>query len=211
MIGDIRIVPNYLPRQRWENLSSRRGRGSKPRIGWVNGVGQSTAFTLLRTVIEATRDAVDWILLGSCPENIRSLLSEHHPVVPFQDYPARLASLDLDLAVIPPASDPFTATDNRLRLLEYGVLGWPTLCCADDGYDSDAPISRLPNPIPAWVDAIRERAHDLAAIWREGDLLQPGSVLTGCWKIIWANGTTLCLLDLTHHRPAYPSFLTLLS
>lgn len=172
MIGDIRIVPNYLPRQRWENLSSRRGRGSKPRIGWVNGVGQSTAFTLLRTVIEATRDAVDWILLGSCPENIRSLLSEHHPVVPFQDYPARLASLDLDLAVIPPASDPFTATDNRLRLLEYGILGWPTLCCADDGYDSDAPISRLPNAISAWVDAIRERAHDLAATWREGDLLQ---------------------------------------
>lgn len=172
MINDIRIVPNYLPRQRWEPLTSRRGRSNKPRIGWVNNIGQGTAFVLLHSVIAATRDTVDWILLGSCPENIRPLLAEHHPFVPFQDYPARLASLDLDLAVIPPASDPFTATDNRLRLLEYGILGWPILCGEGDGHDPDAPVSRLPNGAQAWIDAIHERAHNLAATWREGDLLQ---------------------------------------
>lgn len=172
MIEDIRIVPNYLPRWRWEHLASNRGRGAKPRVGWVGDVEQQGDLEFMLPVVEATRYEVDWVFVGACSERLRSLIAEFHPGVQFKDYPAQLAGLDLDLAVAPFEHSRFAAAKNRLRLLEYSVLGWSVICSDSGFYYPDAPFCRVPNHPQAWIEAIRKRVHDRPATWEEGDRLQ---------------------------------------
>ena len=47
----------------------------------------------------------------------------HNFVHRFADYPEKLASLDLDLAVAPQEIHTFNEAKSNLRLLEYGILG----------------------------------------------------------------------------------------
>jgi hypothetical protein len=62
------------------------------------------------------------------------LVAEYHPYTPLAEYPARLAALNLDIAVAPLAQTPFNQAKSNLRLLEYGVLGIPVVCTDIDPY-----------------------------------------------------------------------------
>lgn len=172
MIADIRIVPNYLPRWRWENLVSSRGQGTRPRVGWVGSLEQPGDLAFMLPVVQATCHEVDWVFMGLCSEILKPLIAEFHLEVPFEDYPSHLASLNLDLVVAPFEHNRFIAAKNQLRLLEYGILGWPVICSEDGFYYPDAPISRVPNYPQAWIEAIRKRVHDLPLAWQEGNQLQ---------------------------------------
>ncbi|MBK8533723.1 MAG: hypothetical protein IPL59_00575 [Candidatus Competibacteraceae bacterium] len=56
-------------------------------------------------------------------------VAEVHPGTPFDAlHPAALAALDLDPAVAPLEHHRFNRAKSNLRLLEYGVLGWPVVC-----------------------------------------------------------------------------------
>jgi len=67
---------------------------------------------------------------------------------------------------------PFNEAKSNLRLLEYGMLGWPVVCTDIYPYEN-APVKRVTNNDPqAWIASIRERVHDLDAAEREGDQLK---------------------------------------
>ncbi len=166
-IDDIRIVPNRLRRDIWMTLETRQGTGLRPRIGWAGGSGHQADLELLKPVIEATRDEADWVFFGMCPEEIRHLVHEYHPMVPFCSYPAMLASLNLDLAVAPLEEHPFNRGKSNLRLLEYGALGLSVVCTDIDPY-RNSPACRVANDPAAWIDALRARIHDAEATRREG-------------------------------------------
>lgn len=171
MVDDIRVVPNYLPGARWAGLQSLRRQGSRPRVGWAGAQQHEGDLELLIPVVEATAKEVDWIFFGMCPEPLRPYAREVHPFGPFEEYPGRLASLNLDLAVAPLEHHPFNVAKSNLRILEYGVLGWPVVCTDIEPYRG-APVARVPNDPAAWVAAIRERIHDLDATEAEGDRLR---------------------------------------
>jgi hypothetical protein len=50
-------------------------------------------------------------------------------------------------------------------------MGWPVVCTDIHPYHG-APVKRVPNEPRAWIEAIRERTHDLTAAGREGDVLK---------------------------------------
>ncbi|PKO89320.1 MAG: hypothetical protein CVU18_04385 [Betaproteobacteria bacterium HGW-Betaproteobacteria-12] len=166
-IDDIRIVPNRLQRGTWLTLETNQRTGPRPRIGWAGGSGHQADLELLKPVIEATRDDADWVFFGMCPEEIRHLVHEYHPLVPLNAYPAKLAALNLDLAVAPLEDHPFNRGKSNLRLLEYGALGLPVVCTDIDPY-RNSPAYRVPNDPSAWIEAVRERIHDPEATTREG-------------------------------------------
>jgi glycosyltransferase involved in cell wall biosynthesis len=140
------------------------------RVGWAGAQQHAGDLRLLRDVVAATRHEVDWVFLGMVPEGLDSRAIEFHNHVPFADYPAKLASLDLDLAVAPLEQHPFNEAKSNLRLLEYGALGWPVLCTDIFPYRTDdPPVVRLANDAGKWIAAIRERAADPDALAREGD------------------------------------------
>lgn len=166
-IADVRVVPNRLDPEVWLPLSSGKRRGQRPRIGWAGGETHYADLILLREVIERTADEADWVFFGMCPDELRPYVKEFHSVEPLANYPGRLASLDLDLAVAPLAVTPFNRGKSNLRLLEYGILGIPTVCTDIEPY-RDSPACRVPNTTEAWLEALRARIHDAEAREREG-------------------------------------------
>lgn len=166
-IDDIKVVPNRLEKDIWLPLNSKKRTTKKPRVGWAGGSTHEGDLILLKEIIEQTREEVDWVFFGMCPESIRPLLAEFHELVSMDAYPAYLASLNLDIAVAPLAMTPFNQGKSNLRLLEYGALGIPVVCTDIDPYQN-SPACRVKNTANAWVAALRERIYDADSREKEG-------------------------------------------
>lgn len=173
-IADVRVVPNMLERSRWGMLAAQRRNGKRPRIGWAGAQQHAGDLRFILDVVAATHREVDWIFFGMMPEGAERLVAEFHPYVrDFDAYPAKLATLDLDLAIAPLVLHPFNEAKSNLRLLEYGILGWPVICTDIFPYrTNDPPVTRLANDAGAWIAAVREKIADRASLTREGDALR---------------------------------------
>lgn len=169
---DIRIVPNHLPSHPWKQLQTRRRQGDRPRVGWAGAVGHEGDLALIADVIAALAREVDWVFLGHCPEGLRQHLRELHPPVPITDYPAALAALDLNVAIAPLEINAFNEAKSSLKILEYGVLGYPVVCTDIMPYQGEFPVNRVRNRPRDWVAAIRALAHDPERSAAEGDQLR---------------------------------------
>jgi len=172
MIDDIRVVPNRLSKV-WRGHASRRNIGSRPRVGWVGALQHQGDLEVIDPVIEALAGEVDFVFMGMATDRIRPHLAEFHPAVPWEEYPAKVASLDLDIALAPLELLPFNEAKSNLRLLEYGMFGWPVVCTDIFPYRHDrAPVTRVSNDPAAWIDAIRALVAEPARRAAEGDALQ---------------------------------------
>ena len=171
MADDIRVVPNYLERSRWGNLQPPRNERRKLRVGWAGAQQHQGDLEFILPVVEATANEVDWIFMGMCPPKLRYHVAEAYNAVPFDQYPAALAALDLDLAIAPLEINRFNTAKSNLRLLEYGAVGYPVICTDIEPY-RNAPVTRVPNNPKAWIDAIRARVHDLDATRAAGEQLR---------------------------------------
>jgi hypothetical protein len=152
-------------------VTSLRRVGLKPRVGWAGAEQHHGDLEWLEPVVRALADEVEWVFMGMCPDNLRRHIAEFHEPVSFDQYPDKLASLDLDLAIAPLEMHPFNECKSDLRILEYGALGWPVV--ATDIYPYQGkPVTCVPNEPDQWVAAIRERIYDLDALEVEGDRLR---------------------------------------
>ncbi|MND94746.1 hypothetical protein D3C80_869770 [compost metagenome] len=114
---------------------------------------------------------MDWVCLGKCPEPMRAYVGELHDPVPFDQYPQKLASLHLDLALAPLGHGLFDACKSNVRLLEYAACGYPVVCSDVQPYQG-LPVTRVNNIARDWQNAIRMHVADLDASSRQGDVLR---------------------------------------
>jgi hypothetical protein len=173
-IDDIRVVPNFLETNKWLKIipvRKVREKSHKPRVGWAGGGQHHGDLEFILPVIEATKNEVDWVFMGMCPENVRPLIKEYWGGVGINDYPAHLAKLDLDLAIAPLEYNNFNMAKTNLRLLEYGVLGWPVVCSDITPY-RNAPVTRVSNNVNHWIKAIREKINEPDELVKEGQVLK---------------------------------------
>ena len=166
------VVPNRLERSRWQGLREQPRSEGRTRVGWAGALGHLGDLEMMASVVEETAKEVDWVFFGMCPDSLRPFVKEFHDWVPIPEYPAKLASLGLDLGVAPLEFNPFNEAKSNLRLLEYGVLGIPVICTDIVPYQGDLPVCRVKNRHRDWVKAIREMASDRAACQREGETLR---------------------------------------
>ncbi len=172
LIEDIVVVPNRLDNTLWGGLVSQRRSSSKPRVGWVGAQQHQGDLEIIVDVIKQTAHEIDWIFMGMCLDELKPYIREMHEFeVNFSDYPKKMADLNLDLAVAPLEVHPFNEAKSNLRLLEYGMLGWPVVCTDIYPYQN-APVKRVNNTTAEWLTAIRERIYDLDNTAREGDILR---------------------------------------
>lgn len=169
---EVIAVPNYIERARWGHLKSLRRQGDKPRVGWAGGITHDGDLALIVDVVKATANEVDWIFFGMCPLELRQYIKEYHRPVMLNEYPSKLASLNLDLAVAPLEDVPFNHGKSHLRLLEYGVLGWPVICTDITPYKGDYPVTRVASRYKDWIEAIRSHVSDMDALAKKGDELK---------------------------------------
>jgi glycosyltransferase involved in cell wall biosynthesis len=174
MIDDIKLIPNRLEKSRWLHLNAKRGFGDKPRVGWVGAHQHRGDLEIIIDVVKQTKEQIDWVFMGMCPEEIRSDVKEFHSEwVAFEDYPSKVASLNLDIAVAPLEVNRFNEGKSNLRLLEYGVLGWPVICTDITPYQAyNAPVRRVANETQQWVDAILDYAIHPEKATQDGITLQ---------------------------------------
>lgn len=169
-IDDIRIIPNYLPKALWGNLQSKRNRSKKLRVGWAGSIFHKGDLALIFKLVENYHDAVEWVFFGMAPEKLEGKI-EFHSGVSLELYPEKLATLDLDLALVPLEDNAFNAAKSNLRLLEFGILGWPVICSDVYPY-RDAPVTRVKNRYKDWEKAFLSKISDGGALKNEGDQLK---------------------------------------
>ena len=169
---EVVVCPNYVERARWGELRPARAERKRPRVGWAGGVGHSGDLELIVDVVRQTAQQVDWVFFGLCPPELKDVVREFHPGVPLDQYAPKLAALDLDLAVAPLEHNAFNEAKSHLRLLEYGVLGYPVICSDITPYQGDFPVVRVANRFRDWVRAIQDAVSDQQALRAQGDALR---------------------------------------
>ncbi|WP_249676934.1 glycosyltransferase [Pseudomonas abieticivorans] len=173
MHSDIVVVPNMLAPDRWAHLESQRRVGRKPRVGWGGGTSHTGDLLLIKDVVKALADEVEWVFLGMCPPELYPYVHEYHPSVPLDVYPQKMASLNLDLALAPLEQHIFNDCKSNLRLLEYGACGFPVVCTDTRSYRGNFPVTLVKtNSTHEWLEAIRMHLADLDASARQGNALR---------------------------------------
>lgn len=172
MHQDIRVVPNMLAAHLWTGLRSARRTSKKPRVGWGGGTSHAGDLEVIAEVVRELADEVEWVFFGMCPDTLKPYVHEYHPVIGFEVYPAKLASLNLDLALAPLEFHIFNDCKSNLRLLEYGACGYPVICSDTEAYRGYLPCTRVrTNSTAEWLEAIRMHLADPDASYRMGDAL----------------------------------------
>lgn len=169
-IDDIRIIPNYLPKTIWGELQSKRNRSEKLRVGWAGSIFHKGDLAIISKLVESYLETVEWVFFGMVPEGLEGKV-EFHTGVSLDQYPEKLASLDLDLALVPLEDNAFNAAKSNLRLLEFGILGWPVICSDVYPY-REAPVTRVKNRYKDWEKAFLSKISDLEGLKTEGDTLK---------------------------------------
>lgn len=170
---DIRVVENRLPVSWWQGLNGLRRVSAKPRVGWAGGSSHTGDLEMIADVVKELANEVEWVFFGMCPDRLRPYVHEFHTGVAITQYPAMLASLNLDLALAPVEQNLFNECKSNLRILEYGACGFPVICSDIRCYQGDGlPVTRVKNRFKDWIDAIRMHLSDLDATGRLGDELQ---------------------------------------
>ncbi|WP_085694625.1 MULTISPECIES: glycosyltransferase [unclassified Pseudomonas] len=173
MHHDIRVVPNMLSRHLWTGLRSQRRTSKKPRVGWGGGTSHHGDLAVIADVVRELANEVDWVFFGMCPDDLLPYMHEFHGVIGLDVYPAKLASLNLDLALAPLEFHIFNDCKSNLRLLEYGACGYPVICTDTEAYRGYLPCTRIKtNTTDEWLQAIRMHLADPDASYRMGDELR---------------------------------------
>jgi GT2 family glycosyltransferase len=193
MHNDIRVVPNMLAAHLWTDLRSQRRTSKKPRVGWGGGTSHHGDLAIIADVVRELANEVDWVFFGMCPDDLRPYMHEFHGVIGLDVYPAKLASLNLDLALAPLEFHIFNDCKSNLRLLEYGACGYPVICTDTEAYRGYLPCTRVKtNTTDEWLQAIRMHLADPDASYRMGDELREtvlrDYVLRGDNLRYWENG-----------------------
>ena len=193
MHHDIRVVPNMLAPHLWTGRRAQRRTSFKPRVGWGGGTSHGGDLEIIAQVIRELADEVDWVFFGMCPEELRPYLKEFHAAVSLEAYPAKLSSLNLDLALAPLEYHIFNDCKSNLRLLEYGACGYPVICTDTEAYRGYLPCTRITtNSTQEWLEAIRMHLADPDASYRMGDELHEAVMrdfmLRGDNLQYWVNG-----------------------
>ena len=169
---DIQILDLKLPTAWWGNLKVLRTEHKKPRVGWAGGSSHLGDLELIADVVKDLADEVDWVFFGMCPKKLRPYVKEYHNGVPIHLYPQKLASLSLDLALAPLDNNQFNDCKSNLRLLEYGVCGYPVICSNTRAFvDSKLPVQIVKNKFKEWTSAIRSHIYELDACRSKGQEL----------------------------------------
>ncbi|MEB0224503.1 glycosyltransferase [Pseudomonas sp. 10S4] len=193
MHNDIRVVPNMLAKHLWSDMRSQRRTSKKPRVGWGGGTSHHGDLAVIADVVRELANEVDWVFFGMCPDDLRPYMHEFHGVIGLDVYPAKLASLNLDLALAPLEFHIFNDCKSNLRLLEYGACGYPVICTDTEAYQGYLPATRIKtNTTDEWLQAIRMHLADPDASYRLGDELRQvvlrDYVLRGDNLRYWENG-----------------------
>jgi hypothetical protein len=170
-ISNVKVIPNCLAKH-WFEIEVKKTKREKLRVGWI-GAGQHQGdLEIINEVVKVLADKVDWVFMGMHTAEAGAHIKEFHPFVSISEYPAKMASLDLDIAVAPLEDNFFNNCKSNLRLLEYGAMSWPVVCSDVFPYQTNnPPVIRVKRSVTDWLAALNKLIED------ESERLQLGQAL----------------------------------
>lgn len=119
---NIYVNPNFVNKEMFD-FPRKKHKGI--RIGWRGAYGHKDDLEMIRPVIEAIKKDfnITFVTLGWNP----GWSDEHHEWVDSFAFPKKLASLNLDLALVPLIDSAYNRCKSNLAYLEYSALGIPTV------------------------------------------------------------------------------------
>jgi len=123
---NIYVIPNGLDFNIWDKVKAKK-QGKTIRIGWRGGFGHRDDLELIRGALEAiSKDyKVKLVTLGW--EGFQFDSVEKHGWVSIFDYPKKLASLNLDIAIVPLVDSAYNRCKSNIAFLEYAALKIPVV------------------------------------------------------------------------------------
>jgi glycosyltransferase involved in cell wall biosynthesis len=153
-IENIEILPNCLAKQ-WFSLTPIKTKKNRLRIGWVGASQHQGDLEIINDVVKILSERVDWVFMGMQTEQAKPYIKEFHSFVSINEYPEKMASLDLDIAIAPLEDNLFNRCKSNLRLLEYGAMSWPVVCSDVYPYQTNnPPVIRVKPTVSEWLDAL---------------------------------------------------------
>ncbi|RMQ44907.1 Glycosyl transferase, group 2 protein [Pseudomonas cichorii] len=170
--ANIQVIATRLSPDIWLNMPSQRQTRDKPRVGWVATADQQAELLMLSGVIKALADKVEWVIMGPCSRWLRPYIHELRAPVEGGLYPQLLASLNLDLVLVPAESNLTNQSKSPVSLLEFGACGYPVICSDALCIEGNLPVTRVSNETSAWIAAIEAHINQPGECARLGDQLK---------------------------------------
>ncbi|MBX3726400.1 MAG: glycosyltransferase [Xanthomonadales bacterium] len=169
------VIGNGLPDHPWLTLAAGtrpegRSKARQVRVGWAGAQQHAGDLALLDEIV-AARPHLDWRFMGLAPEAARRLGKACAPMVEFDAYPAALAAMELDVALVPLAAHPFNDCKSALKLQEFGALGTAVIASDCPAY-RDVPLTRVESRADAWLAALDVLVGDADRRRRDGERLR---------------------------------------
>ena len=125
---NVYVNPNGLDFHLWDKLKTKKNTKRKIRIGWRGAYGHRDDLELIKGALEAiAKDyKIEFVTLGWNGFDPKFPVEKHKWVSTFE-YPKELASLNLDIAVIPLVDSAYNRCKSNLGYLEFSALGIPTV------------------------------------------------------------------------------------
>lgn len=125
---NIYVNKNGLDFGIWDKLKTKPNK-RKIRIGWRGAFGHKYDIEMIRGAIEAIQKdypMVEFVTLGwdGWKSKYKTEVNKH---VSLFDYPAKLASLNIDIAIVPLVDSAFNRCKSNLAYLEFSALKIPTV------------------------------------------------------------------------------------
>ncbi|KAA8694816.1 glycosyltransferase [Pseudomonas caricapapayae] len=169
---DVQVVETRLAPDPWLTLQGQRQTRPRPRVGWVGTAAQTGDLLVLSEVIKTLADRVEWVVMGPCTRWLRPYIHELRSPVEGTLFPQALASLNLDLVLVPAESNLINRSKSPLALLEFGACGFAAICSDVLGVPEGLPVTRVTNETDAWISAIEEHIEQMGECARRGDALR---------------------------------------
>lgn len=134
--GSAAVVPNCIDFELYPNVEFRdRSKGEEIRIGWQGGVSHMGDFETvgkhLKHVLRTNKKAYYYTVGSSYDVFFKGVESKIRKFewMPFKAHPYRMATLDLDIGIIPLQDKSFNDYKSEVKFSEFAALGVPALVC----------------------------------------------------------------------------------
>lgn len=165
-IGNSVVIPNYLPKYLWGQCGirdkSKKDKRGRPRVLWAGSashLGKGGDLEFMLPMIKKTLNEIQWVFFGVQPPELQGMV-EFHDWCNVYDYPAKLDSIDADVAIAPIVDTEFNLGKSDLKILEYSALGLPTIASSIGNgkgpYDLINGLNLLNNNADDWYQAIMQ-------------------------------------------------------
>ncbi|MBI3448239.1 MAG: glycosyltransferase family 4 protein [Acidobacteria bacterium] len=168
----VAVLPNSIDLDAWRPApAAHRG----IRVGWVGSTTHRKDLEIVKpALLKLLRRFPDvtLVMMGYDGDFQKAGIPlEYHPFVPIDEYPSKLASLSIDIALAPLSPHRFNTYKSNIKFLEYSALAVPCVASPVEPYLTirDGETGFLAGSEAEWIEKIGALVEDAALRRRIGE------------------------------------------